>query len=96
MGLSRAFSCYLVTGDITSSLTELTISDIPDLTVRMSLQEIENASDDDTLKVLQERDDIQFLMAQAGFANEYLTLKSTKYLSCDVTRSMLSALDWIL
>ncbi|CAH3134986.1 unnamed protein product, partial [Porites lobata] len=41
---------------------------------------IENASDDDTLRVLQERDDIQFLMAQAGFANEYLTLKSTKYL----------------
>lgn len=71
-------------------------SDIPDLTVRMCLQEIENASDDDTLQVLQERDDIQFLMAQAGFANEYLTLKSTKYLSCDVTKSMLSALDWIL
>ena len=25
VGLSRAFSCYLVIGDITSSLTELTI-----------------------------------------------------------------------
>ena len=42
MGLSRAFSCYLVTGDITSSLTELTISDIPDLTVRMCLQEVKS------------------------------------------------------
>ena len=39
VGLSRAFSCYLVTGDITSSLT---ISDIPDLTVRMCLQEVKS------------------------------------------------------
>ena len=42
VGLSRAFSCYLVTGDITSSLTELTISDIPDLTVQMCLQEVKS------------------------------------------------------
>ena len=39
MGLSRAFSRYLVTRDITSSLT---ISDIPDLTVRMCLQEVKS------------------------------------------------------
>ncbi|CAH3021043.1 unnamed protein product, partial [Porites evermanni] len=37
VGLSRAFSPYLVTRDITSSLT---ISDIPDLTVQMCLQEV--------------------------------------------------------
>ena len=42
VGLSRACSRYLVTGDITSSLTELTISDIPDLTVRMCLQEVKS------------------------------------------------------
>ena len=40
VGLSRAFSRYLVTGDVTSSLPELTISDVPDLTVRDCLQEV--------------------------------------------------------
>ena len=39
VGLSRAFSPYLVTRDITSSLT---ISDIPDLTVQMCLQEVKS------------------------------------------------------
>ena len=39
VGLSRAFSHYLVTRDITSSLT---ISDIPDLTVQMCLQEVKS------------------------------------------------------
>lgn len=40
VGLSRALSHYLVTTDITSCLLELTISDVPDFTVHMCLQEV--------------------------------------------------------
>ena len=55
VALSRAFSRYLVTGAITSSLAELTISDVPDLTVPNCLQEVKFCQSIKTLFIITSR-----------------------------------------
>ncbi|XP_031551674.1 uncharacterized protein LOC116288949 [Actinia tenebrosa] len=74
--MSRALAYYLVSGNIDEALSEITLSDVPDLTVQMCRRCLEKAEDEETLSNIEARDDIQFLLTQAGFANELLTLKS--------------------
>lgn len=40
VGMSRALAKYLVNGDITAALPELTMADVPDLNVQICLREV--------------------------------------------------------
>ncbi|CAB3983404.1 G2 M phase-specific E3 ubiquitin- ligase [Paramuricea clavata] len=72
-GMSRALAKYIVSGDLKDAVPHICIKDIPDINTRLLVKEIENAETKEKLEELYLRDEMQNLLAQAGFATEFLS-----------------------
>lgn len=78
VGLSRALCTFLITSDMERAMLDITVSDVPDVELRATVEKIQNAHADEDLHLTESE---LLLLTEAGFANEILTV-ANKHRAC--------------
>ncbi|KAM7433722.1 hypothetical protein ABFA07_016062 [Porites harrisoni] len=78
VGLSRALCTLLITSNMERAMLDITVSDVPDVELRATVEKIQNAQADEDLHLTESE---LLLLTEAGFANEIFTV-ANKYRAC--------------